>query len=204
MRLMPRDRLLNALPWMIAALLVGGIVHIVSVLLTPLVAPRDAYSRVLEAARTVLATTETMPASGVIPLSSSGPGSQVLPFEDPAAAEGACVFDLTKGPLYLHAKVNSGDYVGLSFHSATGAIFHAMTDRSSNRGRIDIVVGDALQIEKLEADDPDDAPPRETRVASPSSRGFVLIRALAARPYDYQRARATVEAVTCEVAPQAP
>ena len=127
------------------------------------------------------------------------PGPQLLPFEDPAMAEGVCLFDLAKGPLHLRADVDSEDYLGLSFHDPSGAIFHSMTDRASNKGKIDIIVGDARQIEEMEASDSDETPPQETRLTAPSPLGFVLIRALAKRPSDYERARASVEAVSCEI-----
>ena len=45
------DRAIGLLPWAMAALLIAGVVHIVSVLLMPLVAPRHAYARLVEAAK---------------------------------------------------------------------------------------------------------------------------------------------------------
>jgi uncharacterized membrane protein len=192
------DQATGLAPWVIAALLVAGVVHIVSVLLTPLVAPRTAYARLLDADKPDRSA-NVEASRGVLLFDPPTPGSQLLPFEDPAMAEGACLFDLARGPLHLRADVDSEDYLGLSFHDSSGAVFHAMTDRASNKGKIDIVVGDAGQIEDMEAGDSDEAPPSETRLAAPSPRGFVLIRALAKRPSDYQRARASVEAVSCEV-----
>jgi hypothetical protein len=60
-------------------------------------------------------------------------------------------------------------------------------------------VGDARQIEELETNDSDQTPPQETRLTAPAPLGFVLIRALAKRPSDYERARASVAAITCEI-----
>jgi uncharacterized membrane protein len=188
------DPATGLLPWVLAALLIAGAVHIVSVLLTPLVAPRHAYARLLEAAKSDAETAR----NGVMLFDPPAPGPQLLPFEDPAMAEGVCLFDLTKGPLRLRADIDGEDYLGLSFHGPSGAIFHAMTDRASNKGKIDIIVGDARQIEEMEANDSDETPPQETRLTAPSPLGFVLIRALAKRPSDYERARASVEAITCE------
>jgi uncharacterized membrane protein len=193
-----KDRAFDILPWAIAALLIAGVVHIVSVLLTPLVAPRDAYASLRKAVETNGPAIAKAAQNGVALLAPMTPDAQLLPFEDPAMVEGVCLFDLAKGPLHLLANVDGDDYFGLSFHSASGAIFHAMTDRASNKGKIDIVVGDARQIEDLEADDSDDAPLQETRLTAPSPLGVVLIRALAKRPSDYERARTVVEAVSCE------
>jgi uncharacterized membrane protein len=196
-----KDRALDLLPWALAALLIAAIVHIVSVLLMPSVAPRDAYARLLEGAKTAQTTS-----GGVVVFDPAGANAPPLPFEDPAMAEGVCLFDLSKGPLHLRASVDidDDDYLGISFHSAAGAIFHAMTDRASIKGKIDIVVGDARQIEELEADDVEDSPPQEIRLTSPSSHGFALIRALSKRPSDFERAKSSVQAVSCELLQTAP
>jgi len=187
-----QDRALDLAPWAIAIALIAGVVHLVSILLTPLVAPHDAYHRLLEAAGA--------PApQGVALLAPTTPDAQVLPSEDPAMAEGVCLFDLGNGLLHLRAAVDGEDFISFTFYSSAGLMFHSATDRSANKGKIDIVVGDARQIEDLEEEDADDAPPpTETRVTAPASRGFVLIRALAKRASDMERARAAVKAVRCE------
>ena len=187
------DRYLDYIPWAIATVLIAGIVHVVSVLLMPAVAPADALARFSAAVRTA----ESTP-GGVALLPAIAPGAQALPFEDPAFVEGVCVFDLTKGLLRVRAAVDGEDYLGLSFHAGAGRIFHAMTDRSAIKGKIDIVVGDASQIDALESADDEDAPAQEVRYRAPTKRGFVLIRALAKRPSDQERARQRVRGVTCE------
>jgi uncharacterized membrane protein len=178
------------------------VVHIVSVLLMPLVAPRHAYARLVEAAKSDRPANAETARNGVMLFDPPAPGPQLLPFEDPAMAEGVCLFDLAKGPLRLRVDIDSGDYLGLSFHDPSGAIFHSMTDRAANKGKIDIIVGDARQIEEMETSDSDETPPQETRLTAPSPLGFVLIRALAKRPSDYERARASVEAISCEIEPE--
>ncbi len=196
-----KDRALDLLPWTLAALLIAAVVNIVSVLLMPSVAPRDAYARLSEEAKTAQPTP-----GGVVVFDPAGANAPPLPFEDPAMAEGACLFDLSKGPFHVRASVDIDDdnYLGISFHNAAGAIFHAMTDRASIKGKIDIVVGNARQIEELEADDIEDSPPQEIRLTSPSSHGFVLIRALSKRPSDFARAKSSVQAVSCELLQPAP
>lgn len=188
-----KDRLLESLGWTAAALLIAGMVHIVSILLMPFVAPRDAYSRLAETAVTGLKTQ-----GGVTLLKAVPPTEPPLPFFDPAMAQGVCFFDLGDGPLQVTASVDSDEYLGLSFHSATGVVFHAMTDHGANKGKIDIVLGDAKQIEDMEDEDSDDSPSEEMRVTAPSQRGFVLFRALARRPSDFERAQERLKAVHCE------
>ncbi|BDV40597.1 DUF1254 domain-containing protein [Methylocystis bryophila] len=189
-----KDRILNFLPWLIAALLLGGIVHIVSILLMPAVAPNDAYHRLLAASKSKAPSSE-----GVVLLDAPAPDKQLLPFEDPALAEGACVYDLTGGLLRVTASTDAENFLGLSFHTAAGPVFHAVSDRGANKGKIEIVLGQAPQMEDLEEADPEDGPaPSETRVTAPAPRGFVLIRAFAKRGSDLERARAAVSAVKCE------
>jgi uncharacterized membrane protein len=184
-----QDRYLDYIPWALATLLIAGIVHIVSVLLMPTVAPRAALTRLTEAAETT--------SGGVALLPAMAPGAETLPFEDPGFAEGVCVYDLSKGLLRVRAAVDGEDYVGLSFHAGAGRIFHAMTDRSAIKGKIDIVVGDERQIDALESADDEEAPAQEIRLTAPAKRGFVLIRALAKRPSDQERARQRVRSVNC-------
>ncbi len=189
-----RDRLLDLLPWCIAALFLAGVVHIVSILLMPYLAPRDAYHRLLEAAKT-----QQPSSTGIVMLDATTPGDPLLPSEDPALVEGACVYDLSGGLLRLTATVDGDNFLGISFHSALGPVFHALTDRGADKNKIEIVLGQAPQIEDLEEADPEDGPPpSETRVTAPGPRGFVLIRALAKRGSDVERARAAVNAVKCE------
>lgn len=186
------DSLFDALPWIAATLFVAGIVHIVSVLLMPEVAPHDAYARFSAAAQSA-----EIAKGGVAILPRSAPGAEIAPFEDPALAEGVCVYDLTKSLLRVRANVESDDFLAVSFHARTGRVFHALSDRSAIKGKIDIVLGDARQIEALESDD-EEAPTQEVRVTSPSKFGFVLIRSLAKRPTDRERAEQRVRSVSCE------
>lgn len=184
------DRQLDLVPWIVATLFVAGIVHLVSVLLMPHLAPKDALSRLSEALKSP---------AGVSLLAPAQPGVQVLPFQDPALVEGVCVFDLSKGVMHLRGNVDPDEFLGLSFHGVAGRVFHAMTDRSAIKGKMDVVVGDAAQISDLESEDSDDAPPPEIRVTAPSGRGFVLIRSFVKRPSDRDRAEQQVRAVQCEV-----
>jgi uncharacterized membrane protein len=188
-----KDRFLDLAPWGMAALLIAGVVHIVSILLMPSVATRDAYARLVAVARAAETTS-----GGIALLAPLAPGAETLPFEDPAMAEGVCVFDLAKGLLRVRGGADGEDLLGLSFH-AGGRVFHSMTDRSAIKGKIDIVVGDAGQIEAVEGDDAGAAPVQEVRITAPSRRGFVLIRSFAKRPSDQDRARQRIRAMSCEV-----
>jgi uncharacterized membrane protein len=189
-RLTLPDRFFDYLPWVAATLFVAGIVHIVSVLLMPSLAPRDAYAR-------VLAAVGDAPTNTLVALPPMAPGAELLPFEDPAFAEGVCVYDLSKGLLRVTAAADGEDLLALSFHARAGRVFHAITDRAAIKGRIDIVIGDERQMEALQSES-DEAPPQEVRLTAPTKRGFVLVRSFAKRPSDQARARERLASVTCE------
>jgi uncharacterized membrane protein len=186
------DRFLDWLPWLLATVCVAGSVHIVSILLMPEVAPRNAFARLAAAARQAEATPQ-----GVALLPRAAPGAEIMPFEDPAFAEGVCLFDLSKGMMRVSTDADPEDFLSLSFHARTGRIFHAVTDRSAIKGKIEVMIGDAGQIETLESAD-EEAPPSQVRVTSPTKRGFVLIRSLAKRASDRDRAEARLRTVSCE------
>ncbi len=188
------DRIYAVAPFAVAAALLAAIVHLVSVLLTPAVAPRNALARLVQASASLPLTEK-----GVLLLPRAAPGREVLPFEDPAMAAGACVFDLAKGPLRIRAPVSADQFLGLSLHQASGVTFQALNDRVAAKGVIEVVVGDQRQIDDIEAEDPEDAVVQEVRIVSPATRGFALIRALAKRPSDYEAARALVAGARCSV-----
>lgn len=189
MRLALPDRFFDYLPWAAGTLLVAGIVHIVSVLLMPTLAPRDAYARMLAAVGDA--------PTGLVALPPMAPNAEPLPFEDPAFAEGVCVYDLSKGMLRVTAPADGEDYLALSFHARAGRIFHAITDRAAIKGKIDIVIGDERQMDALQSAS-DEAPQQEVRLTAPTKRGFVLVRSLAKRPSDMARARERLATVICE------
>jgi uncharacterized membrane protein len=189
-RLTLPDRFFDYLPWAAATLLIAGIVHIVSILLMPSLAPRDAYAR-------LLAAVGDAPMNKLVILPPMAPGAEPLPFEDPAFAEAVCVYDLSKGLLHVTATADGEDLLGLSFHARAGRVFHAVTDRAAIKGKIDIVIGDERQMDALQSES-DEGPPQEVRLTAPTKRGFVLVRSFAKRPSDQGRARERLDSVTCE------
>ncbi len=190
MRLTLPDRFFDFLPWAAATLLIAGIVHLVSVLLMPAVAPNTAYARVLKTVG------EEAPSGKLIALPPPAPGAEPLPFEDPAFAEGVCVYDLSKGLLRVSTAAEGEDFLAFSFHSGGGRLYHAVTDRAAIKGKIDIVIGDERQMDALQSMS-DEAPPQEVRLTSPTKRGFVLVRSFAKRPGDQARARERLNSVNC-------
>ena len=89
--------------WLLGALLLGGIVHLATVLLLPNLATQDAYARV-----SVIA-----PVNSVIPLPPPTPENALMPFMDPAFAVSVCRYDLSRGSLKVFCADQSGLHIGL-------------------------------------------------------------------------------------------
>ena len=176
-------------PWFAACLVLAGIVHLVSILLIPALASRDAFARLSALA----------PANRLVLLPPALPGQEVVPLSDPQTAMGVCRYDLREGPLRLQAAVAGDSLLAISFHQRRGQVFYAVTDRAAVRGRIDVVLVTQGQLDALEAGDAGDEPVQDLRLVSASPDGYVILRALAERPDDMPRAQAQVESVVCGI-----
>src|SRR5437763_8787899 len=106
----------------IAGLLLGGVVHLVSVLALPRIATEDAYSRL--APMTALNKVTSLPLAD--------PSSAPLPFMDPAFAIAVCRYDLSAGSLKLTVPVSQA-YTSVSFYTRNEVAYYAINDRSAGR-----------------------------------------------------------------------
>ncbi len=170
----------------IAGLLLGAIVHLVSVLALPSLASQTVDTRLA-----LLAPRHT-----VTLLPAAAPGASLLGFRDPAVARAVCRFDLSDGPVRVAGPVPDG-FMSLAFHTPTANVFYALTDRSATRGTLDMVVVTQDQLEDLQSEDPEDEPVRELRIVSPTTTGFVSLRALALEPSQMTAAEEALRKVRC-------
>ncbi|MFC5067775.1 hypothetical protein [Flaviflagellibacter deserti] len=146
-------------------LLIGGVLHIVSLLAVPVVAPRDAYSRVRELGpENTFVKIDAEKADG-------------LPFLDPAFLHLACRFDLRDGPMRVSIPLAS-DYISASFYTRDAVAFFSLNDRSATGRILEIDLRDAND----EASKATEVRPGSVLVMSPEPLGFVLVRALAPSP----------------------
>lgn len=174
----------------VAGLLLGAIVHLGSVLALPRLAPQTADSRLAALA----------PRHEVVVLPRAADGQQAVPFRDPAAALAICRFDLSSGPVRVRA-MPGDDFMAIAFHTPTGGVFYALTDRSAAKGALEALIVTAGQLDALQAQDPEDEPVRELRLVSPRSTGFVTFRTLALQPGLLPDAEALLKTARC--APEA-
>jgi uncharacterized membrane protein len=180
-------RLLTLCLYGLGVVFMAGLVHLISVLAMPQLAPRDGFTRLAAFAK----------ARQPVLLPQPLPGHEVTPFEDPTLAQAVCLFDLSHGPLRVGASLDQDALLTLSFRSRTGRVFYAMTDKAAVHGKIDIRVMTAAQLAAAQAQDDEDNPPQELRLVAPQPQGFVLIDALAPRPSERAAAEARALSVIC-------
>ena len=171
--------------WLLGGLLLGGIVHLSSVLLLPRTATQDAYAR-LEPITKV---------NGFVPLPLPTSEQTILPFMDPAFATAVCRYDLAGGPLKLRVPVSQA-YTSVSFYTRNGVAYYAINDRAAGRRLIELDLMTTQQRAELPEDEEVTAADRLI-VESPTVTGLITIRALAAEPGLMPMARATVAAARC-------
>ena len=177
--------------WLLGGLLLGGIVHLSSVLLLPSTATQDAYTRLAVA----------VPANTIMALPAPNPDDAALPFMDPAFTTAVCRYDLAGGPLKLRVPVSQA-YTSVSFYSRNGVAYYAINDRAAGRRLIELELMTADQRSNLPEDEEVTAADRLI-VESPTGTGLIMVRALAAEPGLMPAVRASLNATTCRQQPMA-
>jgi len=171
----------------IAGVLLGGVVHLVSVLALPRIASQDAYSRL----------TPTTKLNAVTPLPLADPANSPMPFMDPAFAMAICRYDLSGGPIKLKVPVSQA-YTSVSFYTRNEVAYYAINDRSAGRKVIELDLMTEAQHNELPEDEEVTAADRLI-IDSPSATGLILLKALAPEPGLMPQAQATLAASSCSV-----
>ena len=181
---MPVIRLLFTI---IAGVLLGGVVHLVSVLALPRIATNDAYSR--------LAPVTQVNAVTALPL--ADPNHAPMPFMDPAFAQAVCRYDLSDGPIKLTVPVSQA-YTSVSFYTRSDVAYYAINDRSAGRKLIELDLMTEAQHAALPEEEDVTAADRLI-IDSPTATGLILLKALAPEPGLMPQAQASLAAASCKV-----
>jgi len=176
----------------VGGIILGGVVHLVSVLALPRIATQDAYSRLTSITRL----------NTVTPLPSTEPGNALLPFMDPAFALAVCRYDLSGGPIKLAVPV-SQSYTSVSFYTRSDVAYYAINDRSAGRRVIELDLMTEAQHAELPEDEDVTAADRLI-IDSPTDTGLIVLKALAAEPGLMQQAQASLAASSCKVQTEPP
>jgi uncharacterized membrane protein len=170
----------------IAGVLLGGVVHLVSVLALPRIASQDAYSRLAQITKPNAVTALPLP----------DPNSAPLPFMDPAFAFAVCRYDLSAGPLKLAVPVSQA-YTSVSFYTRNDVAYYAINDRSAGRKVIELDLMTEAQHGELPEDEDVTAADRLI-IDSPSATGLIVLKAMAPEPGLMPQAQASLAASSCK------
>ncbi|CCD89218.1 conserved protein of unknown function [Bradyrhizobium sp. ORS 285] len=176
----------------LVGVLLGGVVHLVSVLALPRISTQDAYSRL----------TPMTKLNAVTPLPLADPNNSPMPFMDPAFAMAICRYDLSDGPIKLTVPVSQA-YTSVSFYTRNEIAYYAINDRSAGKRVIELDLMTEAQHEDLPEDEEVTAADRLI-IDSPTTTGLIVLKALAAEPGLMPQAQASLASATCGVQAEAP
>ena len=165
--------------------LLGGVVHLATVIILPRTATQDAYARL----------TPIAPVNTVVALPIPSPEKVIMPFMDPAFASAVCRYDLSEGPLKLTVPVSPA-YTSVSFYTRYDVAYYAINDRAAGRRVIELDLMTAAQHEQVPEDEEITAADRLI-VESPTPTGLIAIRAMAPEPGLMPAAQGAVAASRC-------
>lgn len=182
-----RDLLMDWLPYVAGAMVFAALVHIGSVFALPAFSSDDGWSRLSRA----------MQPNRFTMLERGPAGETLLPFEDPRTFVGACIYDLTAGPVRVTADFTGGGLVIISFHDRRGGAFYGLNDRGGLRGKLDALVVTGAHLQAIEAATPDDETGQELRLLSPTQSGYVIARSVIMDGSDVEAARRRLASLAC-------
>jgi uncharacterized membrane protein len=111
---------------LIAGLVLGGIVHIVTTLAMPQLALDNAFTRLAKLG----------PANNVQFVPDPTPLNAVLPRTDPAFVTAVCRYNLDAGVLKLRVPTTA-DYTSVSFYTRNGLAFYSLNDHAAGQRTIE-------------------------------------------------------------------
>jgi uncharacterized membrane protein len=173
--------------WLLGAILLGGIVHLATVLAMPRAATKDAYSRLASIA----------PVNTMVALPPPTAQASIMPFMDPAFAAAVCRYDLSGGSIKLNAPLSEA-YTSVTFYTRESVAYYAINDRAAGRRAIEL----DLMTPEQHAQIPEEADVTAADrliIDSPSTTGLIVLRALAPEPGLMPMARGALAAAQCHV-----
>jgi len=170
---------------LLGGVLLGGVVHLATVIILPRTATQDAYARL----------TPIAPVNTVVALPLPSPEKAIMPFMDPAFATAVCRYDLSRGPMKFSVPVSPA-YTSVSFYTRSDVAYYAINDRAAGRRVIELDLMTTAQREELPTNEEITAADRLI-VASPTTTGLIVIKAFAPEPGLMAAARSALTAAQC-------
>jgi uncharacterized membrane protein len=181
--------MIRALLWVLGAVLLGGIVHLATVLVMPQAAAQDAYARLVP----------MTPVNTMVPLATPTPQASVMPFMDPAFSAAVCRYDLSDGTIKLNAPLSQA-YTSVTFYTRGSIAYYAIDDRAAGRRAIELDLMTPEQHADLPEEEDVTAADRLI-VESPTKTGLIVLRALAPEPGLMPMARQALANAQCRIGP---
>lgn len=150
----------------IAAVLLGGIIHIGATLAVPFVSSGQAFARLRD----------TLPMNRMVILPPPAPGKQPLPYLAPDALYAMCRYDVSVDSLVVNAAMGDIGWT-LSLHTPQGDNFYVMPAQSQRRADVSLTVVPGIDRLGDFVAAPRRPTTQETQIASPSWEGLVMVRA---------------------------
>jgi uncharacterized membrane protein len=175
--------------WTLGGILLGGIVHLATVLAMPRAATQDAYSRLAGLA----------PVNSMVPLPAPTAQHAMLPFMDPAFAAAVCRYDLSAGSIKLNAPVSEA-YTSVTFYTRDSVAYYAINDRAAGHRAIELDLMTPEQHAQVPEEEDVTAADRLI-IDSPSTTGLIVLRALAPEPGLMPMAQRALAAAQCKSEP---
>ncbi|HZE46850.1 MAG TPA: DUF1254 domain-containing protein [Xanthobacteraceae bacterium] len=171
--------------WILAGVLLGGIVHLATILALPRTASQDAYARLAP----------ITPVNAMTPIPAPTPANALLPFMDPAFAVAVCRYDLSAGAMKFTAPVSQA-YTSVTFYTRYGVAYYAINDRAAGRRLIELDLMTTAQRDDLPDDENVTAADRLI-IESPTLTGLIVVRALSPEPGLMPMAQASLTGARC-------
>ena len=170
---------------LLSGLILAAAIHIVTVLLVPRMAPQNAYERFAALGEDLRFNLLPRPT----------PEAEPLPGLDPAMRFAVCRYDLSARPLEIRIGLDA-DYWALSLHNRRGQAFYVVNNRSSDRGKLEVLLATPQQIEAIRAAVPEDDLGRLV-IEARDTQGFAALRALVALPSGSESIEAALRQASC-------
>jgi uncharacterized membrane protein len=170
---------------LIAGLVLGGIVHIVTILAMPHVAIDNAFTRLAKLG----------PANAMHFVPDPTPAEAVLPRTDPAFVTAVCRYNLNAGILRVRVPTTE-DYTSVSFYTREGLAYYSLNDHAAGQRTIELQLMTPSQRAALPEDEEITRADRLI-VESPTVQGIVLVRAFVREPGVRTRVRERISKVEC-------
>lgn len=173
----------------LAGLVLGGLVHIISIFALPQLAQNDAYARLSGLGKT----------NEIVQVADPTPFDSLLPRLDPGFVFAACIFDLSRGPLSISVPTTP-DLTSVAFYTRQGRVFYSLNDRAAARRSIDLQLMTGPQRALLSRDE-DVTAADLLVIESPATQGIVFIRAFVREEGARRNVRELLAAAKCGPVP---